>query len=103
LTEEEMQSHPGEHVEAIHIRLGALSGVVKEALLAAYEIAAYQTPFASSRLVFEDVPVVIYCAQCGGERPVQSIQRLCCAECDTPAAEIVRGRDLQLAALELEE
>lgn len=103
VAEEELERHAGARVEAIHIRLGALSGVAREALVAAYELASEQTPFASSRLVFEDVPIVMYCPKCLGERPVHSLQRLCCAECDTPAAEIVRGRELQLAALELEE
>jgi hydrogenase nickel incorporation protein HypA/HybF len=103
VAEEELERHQGARVEAIHIRLGALSGVVKESLEAAYELACEQTQFASTRLVFEDVPIVVYCSKCQGERSVHSQQRLCCAECDTPATEILRGRELQLAALELEE
>ncbi len=103
VVEEEMQTRGEAHVEAIHIRLGPLSGVVKESLLSAYELAREATPFATARLVFEDVPVIVFCATCHAERPVQSIQHFCCAECDTPASQIVRGRELELAALELEE
>jgi hydrogenase nickel incorporation protein HypA/HybF len=89
-------------VEAVHLRIGPLSGVVKEALASAYELAREQTPFARSRLVFEDVPLVIYCGRCQAERAAESIQQLCCAECGEPAQDVRRGRELEIAALELE-
>jgi hydrogenase nickel incorporation protein HypA/HybF len=100
---EEMARHEGARVEAIHVKLGPLSGVVKEALLSAYELAREQTPFENSRLVFEEIPVVVFCATCQAERPVHSLQQFCCAECNTPATEVLHGRELELAALELEE
>lgn len=56
LVEEEAERRGNPRVEAIHLRIGTLSGVVKEALLSAYELAAEQTPFAESKLVVEDVP-----------------------------------------------
>jgi len=101
--EEEMERHPGARVEAIHVKLGPLSGVVKEALLSAYELARVQTPFEGSRLVLEEIPIVVFCANCHAERPVRSMQQFCCAECNTPATEVLHGRELELAALELEE
>jgi hydrogenase nickel incorporation protein HypA/HybF len=103
VVEEEVQRQGGARVEAIHIKLGPLSGVVKEALLSAYELAREQTPFAQSRLVFEEMPIVIFCSRCQAERSVHSVQQFCCAECDTPASEVIHGRELELAALELEE
>ncbi len=101
LTEEESEKHGGVHVDAIHVRLGPLSGVVKEALLSAWQLASEQTEFESSRLVIEEVPIAIYCPKCRTERPVRSIQEMCCAECDTPATDVVRGRELLVSALEL--
>jgi hydrogenase nickel incorporation protein HypA/HybF len=101
--EEEMERHNGARLEAIHVRIGALSGIVKESLLSAYELAREQTPFAQTRMIFEEVPVVVFCATCKAERPVRSLQQFSCAECDTPATEVLRGRELELAALELEE
>jgi len=104
VAEEEMQNHVGARVDAIHVRLGPLSGVVKEALVSAYELAREETPlFANARLVFEDVPIVVFCSKCQAERPVHSTQLFHCAECDTPATDVRRGRELELAALELEE
>ena len=103
VVEEEADRHGGAPVEAIHVRLGPLSGVVKEALLSAYGLAVERTPFEHTRLIIEDVPIVIYCSKCQAERAVHSVQWFCCAECDTPASEVLRGRELELAALELTE
>ena len=60
-------------VAAIHLRLGPLAGVVKEALLSAFELAREGSPLAAARLVIEEVPVVVYCPRCAAERrPVSS-------------------------------
>jgi hydrogenase nickel incorporation protein HypA/HybF len=99
--QEEAEKHPGE-VSAIHLRLGPLSGVVKEALVSAFGLATEGTPLAHSSLVVEDVPVVVYCAVCKQKRPVDSVQWFCCAVCQTPATEVVQGRELEIVALEME-
>jgi hydrogenase nickel incorporation protein HypA/HybF len=101
VAEEEAERHGNVPVEAIHIKLGPLSGVVKEALLSAYQLASERTPFESARLIVEEVPIVVYCAKCQAERPVHSVQWFCCAECDTPASDVRHGRELLVAALEL--
>ena len=54
-------------VEAVHVRVGGLSGVVPQVLASAYQMAAEETPFARSRLVIEEVPVIIFCRPCGRE------------------------------------
>jgi hydrogenase nickel incorporation protein HypA/HybF len=56
IAQEEVDRRGNPRVEAIHLRIGKMSGIVKEALLAAYELASEQTPFAQARLVIEDVP-----------------------------------------------
>ncbi len=100
---EEAERRGNVQVEAIHLKLGQLSGVVKEALLSAYQLACEQSAFEDCRLIIEDVPVVIYCSKCKAERPVRSVQWFCCSECDTPALEVISGRELQISALELTE
>ena len=93
----------GGRVCALHLRIGALSGVVAEALLASYEMASAQTPLEGSRLIIEDVPVVVYCPQCQAERELDSVQFFCCAECGTPTGQVERGRELELVAMEIEQ
>lgn len=102
LAEEEAERR-GVQLEAVHLKLGALSGVVKEALLSCYEMVCDGTPLQGSRLMIEEVPVVIFCPTCRAERPLRSIQLFCCPECDTPCAEIVHGKELEVVALEIKE
>jgi hydrogenase nickel incorporation protein HypA/HybF len=101
LAQEEADRNGGATVAAIHLKIGPLSGVVPQALESAYELAREQTPFEHCRLIIEDVPIAVYCAKCQAERPVRSVQWFCCAECDTPASEVLRGRELLVTALEL--
>jgi hydrogenase nickel incorporation protein HypA/HybF len=100
LAEEEIEQRDIQ-IDAVHLKLGALSGVVKEALLSCYEMACENTPLEGSRLVIEDVPIVIFCPSCQGPRSVSSLQLFCCLECGTPSSEIVQGKELEVVALEI--
>jgi hydrogenase nickel incorporation protein HypA/HybF len=90
-------------VRAVHLRLGPLSGVVKEALLSSYEMACFDTPLKDSRLVVEEMPIVVYCPQCKEERTLASMQWFCCPDCATPTPNVVHGKELEVVALEVEE
>ena len=103
LAQEESDRHGSAQVTAVHLKLGALSGVVKEALLGSFEMACEDTPLRGARLLIEDVPVLIYCQGCQAQRPISSVQLFCCAECGTPSAEVVQGKELEVVALEIEE
>lgn len=89
-------------VSTVHLRLGEFSGVVKQALLASFEVACADTPLAGSRLIVEQVPLVVYCSGCDARREVRSDRWFVCSECGTPTPEIVQGNELEVTALELE-
>jgi len=93
----------GVQVSAVHLRLGALAGVVKDALLFSYEVACQGTPLQGSRLVVEDMPVVVFCQRCQGRRELRSVQSFSCPECGTPTMDIVQGKELEVFALEIED
>jgi hydrogenase nickel incorporation protein HypA/HybF len=88
-------------VEAVHLRLGALSGVVKEALLFSYEIAAEGTLLAGSRLEIEVVPAAIYCPTCGVTSTLDTIQALRCPICGEFSGDVRQGRELEILSLEV--
>jgi hydrogenase nickel incorporation protein HypA/HybF len=88
-------------VEALHVRLGPLSGVVKEALSFSFEVAAQGTPIEGARLAIVDMPLVAYCPQCDEERELESPQRRRCPVCDAETPELRGGEELELAALEV--
>ena len=102
LAEEEAERR-GVQVKAVHLKLGVLAGVVKEALLSCYEMACESTPLQGSRLVVEEAPVVIFCPSCRVQRPISSVQLFCCPECGTPCSGIVQGKELEVVALEIQE
>jgi hydrogenase nickel incorporation protein HypA/HybF len=89
-------------VTALHLKLGQLSGVVKEALLFSWEIACEGTPLAGSQLVIEQTAVIVYCSTCQAERPLDSIQKFFCPVCNTPTPEIRQGKELEVTALEIQ-
>ena len=89
-------------VLATHVRLGVLSGVVKEALQSAFEMASEGTPLEGTALVIDEVPVVVHCAVCDADQPTRRDEWFACGVCGTPSAAVVSGRELELTALELE-
>jgi len=89
-------------VSAVHLRLGALSGVVKDALLFSYEVASRDTPLEGSSLVIEEVPVVVFCARCQQRRVLASVQSFTCPDCGAPAGDMLQGKELEVFALEVE-
>ncbi|MBY0523620.1 MAG: hydrogenase maturation nickel metallochaperone HypA [Gemmataceae bacterium] len=92
----------GGRVIAIHLRMGPLSGVVKEALLSAYELAREISPLADADLVIEDVPLVAHCASCDTPCTLESPQELRCPVCGTGTSRVISGRELEVVALEIE-
>jgi hydrogenase nickel incorporation protein HypA/HybF len=102
LASEEAERHGSARVLGIHLKLGPLSGVVREALLSAYDLAREHTEFGGAALLIEDVPVVLFCPTCHIERPAVSAQELCCVECGTPSADVVSGRELEVVAMEIQ-
>jgi hydrogenase nickel incorporation protein HypA/HybF len=99
--QEEAVRQGNPHIEAVHLRMGPLSGVVQEALIFSYGLACEGTTLEGSRLVIDEVPVTFFCAQCAGERSPVSIMRMYCPVCGMPAGEILTGSELEIAALEL--
>ena len=93
----------GVQVSAVHLRLGALSGVVKDALMFSYEMACQDTALQGSRLIVEEVPVVVFCPQCHERRALDSIQSFACPECGGPTRDILQGKELEVFALEVQE
>jgi len=88
-------------VIAVHLRLGPLSGVVKAALLSAYELAREESLLADSKLVIEEMPIVAWCSVCEAQRTIPSMQRLCCPACNSPTPDIRGGNELEVSALEI--
>ncbi|MFW6058591.1 MAG: hydrogenase maturation nickel metallochaperone HypA [Phycisphaeraceae bacterium] len=101
LVSDEAQRRGGPRVEAVHLKVGPLSGVVTEALRSAYQLACEGTPLHNTRLVIEQTPLVTHCDTCQVDQPVRSIQQMRCAACGAPAGRLVSGEELEVIALEI--
>ncbi|MEL7435721.1 MAG: hydrogenase maturation nickel metallochaperone HypA [Chloroflexota bacterium] len=88
-------------VNIVHLRLGALSGVVKEALFFGYDIATENTCLEGSTLQIEDVPVTIYCANCEQEQVLHNTQAFRCPICNMLTGDIRQGKELEIVSLEV--
>jgi hydrogenase nickel incorporation protein HypA/HybF len=89
-------------VRAVHLRIGALAGVVRGALEFSYELATNDTLLAESKLVVKELPVRVYCGSCEMEVELPGIQRFRCPVCDTPSGDIRQGRELEIEAIEID-
>ena len=98
---ETARKNGGGRVESLYLKLGALSGVVKDALLFSWEIACQGTKLENSRLEIEEIPVVVFCEKCHENKTLGAINNVVCPECETPATEIISGKELQVTALEI--
>lgn len=101
MAQEEAARRQLDQVHAVHLRLGRLSGVMKEALLSSYEMACEATPLEGSQLLIEEIAVEVFCPKCQVPRPIRSIQWFCCPECGTRTPTVLHGRELEVIALEV--
>lgn len=85
-------------VAEVRVRIGALAGVVPDALRFAFDVAAEGTVCAGAALVVDEVPVTVWCEPCGAERTLVGALRFRCPVCDEPSADVRGGRDLQLVS-----
>jgi hydrogenase nickel incorporation protein HypA/HybF len=100
--EEAERRGDGLQVAAVHLKLGSLSGVSKEALKFSYELACKDTPLEGSQLLIEEVPTVLYCPNCKREHIPPSMQDFCCPVSAGHIPQVLHGRELEISALELQ-
>jgi hydrogenase nickel incorporation protein HypA/HybF len=89
-------------ITAVHLHLGDLAGVVRDALDFCYDLATQGTLLEGSRLIVHELPVVIFCPQCQEEVQLPSIQSFRCPNCGTPSGDIRQGRELEIHSVEVE-
>ena len=88
-------------VHAIRLRIGALSGVVPDALEFAFEALTPGTLAEGAKLAIEHVPARFWCATC--TREFQSDDMFAeCPDCHSLSGELRAGREMEVASLEID-
>lgn len=95
------REHDATQVHRIVLRIGALSGVEPDALRLAFDATVKDTPAAGADLELEAVPARGRCSDCDLEFGVESDYIFTCPRCGRISGELVQGREMELARIEL--
>jgi hydrogenase nickel incorporation protein HypA/HybF len=87
-------------VRTVHVRVGALAGVVVSSLDFCFEAIVTGTPWQRARLVVEHVPACAGCLDCGQVFET-GLPGAGCPSCGSGAVRMVSGRELHVDAVEL--
>jgi hydrogenase nickel incorporation protein HypA/HybF len=87
-------------IQGLRLRVGAMTGVVPDALQFAFEVVRQGTLAAQARLEVELVPVRCWCARCQTEFPTEDLLYEC-PQCGALSSELRGGLELELASLEV--
>lgn len=94
---------PGARVRALHLNVGALSGVVPDALLFAFDVAATGSPIEGARLQVHDTAATVWCEVCRVTRTLLNPSVRRCPVCAAFTPELRSGDELELVSLEVED
>jgi hydrogenase nickel incorporation protein HypA/HybF len=92
----------GRRVAKVSLRVGALRQVVPSALEFGFELAAQDTPAEGAELEIEHVAAAGRCRACGAESELTAFP-LTCARCGGWDLELLRGEELLVDSLELDD
>ena len=87
-------------IHRLKLRVGKLSGVVPEALRFAFDALKEKSPAARAELEIEEVPATCWCADCAAEFETADLTYEC-PRCHQPSGDLRRGREMELASLEI--
>jgi hydrogenase nickel incorporation protein HypA/HybF len=90
-------------VARVRVRVGAMAGIVPQALKSAFCAAVVGTALQGSELEIEAVDLIVWCPRCHQQQMLSGIARLRCPVCDSPTPRIVHGKELEIASIEMEE
>ena len=97
---QKMSAAGATEIHRLKVRIGRLSGVVPEALRFAFDALKDQSLAAQAELVIEEVPAACWCADCVAEFAAADLQYEC-PRCHQPSGELRRGKEMELASLEI--
>ncbi|MBK9167143.1 MAG: hydrogenase maturation nickel metallochaperone HypA [Bryobacterales bacterium] len=101
LAEDEARQRGATAIRAIAVRLGEMSGVVRDALEFSFEVARNGTLAGAASLEIEVVPLATRCPACGDVPNTLHDLCLLCPDCGG-RVEIAAGRELEIRYVDLE-
>ena len=90
-------------VSAVTIQVGALTGLVPEALQFAWDMATENSRLQGSRLNIEWIDAAGYCSECKADRTITNLQSFRCPVCRTLIEQIVGGNEMEILTMEVQD
>jgi len=98
LRERAERNLPG--IEAVGVKVGALSGVLPDALQFSFEALRLDTPLSSCRMEMDEIAVTVRCEDCARVSSVENLLFLC-PLCGSVRIEVLTGYELEISYLEV--
>ena len=100
LAVETARSSGASRVLGLRLRVGGLSGAVPEALQFAFDVVCRDTVAEGATLEIETIAPACWCESCGTEFQCEDWLNEC-PQCHTVSGELRRGRELEIASVEM--
>jgi len=100
--EDTARAHQATSVSVAIVEIGALSGVVPDALSFAFEVARKGSLAANCTLKIEEIPLRARCSACQWEGEIEPLNPVC-PSCKQLSMEVLSGRDMRLVSIEIDE
>ena len=91
---------PDRDVRSVSVRVGRFRQVVPDTLRYCWEMLTFDTRFAGSVLLIDEVPAVIVCRACGA-RTELTLPIFVCSACESTDAELVSGEEFLVTTVDL--
>ena len=101
LVETEAQRQGFQRALEIRLRVGEFSGIVPDCVRDFFPLASKGTAAENAELVFETVPAVFLCLDCGYEGAADR-KNACCPLCGSTALRMTAGREFFVESLKVE-
>lgn len=102
MAEDAAKSAGANRILKLRLRVGSLSGVVPDALRFAFDVVCHGTMAEGATLEIESVPAACWCGTCQTEFACVDFFNEC-PRCHSISGGLRHGRELEIAAVELED
>jgi len=89
-------------IRAIGLKIGALSGILPDALAFGFDALKKDTPLESCHLEIEETPVVARCRACAHRFEVEELT-FTCPRCASTSLDVEQGQEMLIAYMEVDE
>ncbi len=98
--EDTLKQENAKEVLSITVRMGPMSGVVRESLEFCFPLITKDTPFEKTKLIIEMLPLKLECKACQKVTEIQKIN-LKCPQCESSEVHLISGKEFYIANMEI--